>query len=117
MFQFDHWLQDAAPPNSYKIQIAYVDTSERYVSGKLSADDSYLYEDLRWMDMVDRFQNYAQANVYALKKYDRVLYRIAGSNDEPNLYTYDHYKSITSKQMTPKFKNYIELMNKIHRRI
>jgi len=115
MLKVNRWLQDASPPNSYKIEIAYTDTAERFVEGKSSPDDTYLYRDLRWMDMVERFPNYAQANIYALKHYAPALYRVVGSNDPPNYFQFDHYKDVQLPVVTPELLAYLQLMKKSQR--
>ena len=67
------------------------------------------------MDMSFRFTNYSQANVYALKQYSPILYRITSSNDEPNHFQFDHYDGIQFPEMTPQLKKYLEIMVKAQR--
>lgn len=107
-----NWLLSSVPPNSYKIQIAYIDTFEKHESGKLSIDDSFSYRQLSWQDTPDRFTNYSQANVYALKHHPMILYRIVGSNNKPNYFVFSDYKSI---KPTPKTKAYIQFLETVNR--
>jgi hypothetical protein len=115
MLAVNRWLQDSVPPVSYKVQIAYVDTKEKHRRNKVAADDTYQYRYLNWMDMPPRFVNYSQANIYALKEYSPILYRLKGSNNDPNYFPFDHYKEVELPETTPKLENYLKFMKKSER--
>lgn len=87
---YDSWLVTAVPPNSYAIEIGYLNPA--LVLVKPSDADNYPPESIRWIDMPMRFPNYAQANIYAVKNYDPILYRIVGSNSKSNYFKYDDYQ-------------------------
>jgi hypothetical protein len=65
--------------------------------------------------MVERFPNYSQANIFALQEYSPILYRITGSNDRPNHFEFDHYKTVDLPVMTPALEKYLEQMVKAER--
>jgi len=90
---FHSWLTTSSPPNSYMIEIGYVDTIEKRRQGVYSSDDDYAIDEIRWLDMPFRFTNYAQAKVFGMKNYTPILFRIAGSSDDPNYFKYDSYSS------------------------
>jgi len=85
---YKSWLVTSAPPNSYSIEIGYVDTTANKTGKTLSVDTSYSLNDIRWIDLPYRFTNYAQAKVFGIKNYHPILFRIVGSNDEPNYFKY-----------------------------
>ena len=111
----DLWLTDSVPPESYKIQLAYVDTTEKKRPRKYSAQDTYRYRDLGWVDTPHRFTNYAQANLFALEKLPPNLYRLVGSNDKPNYFAHKSYQTIRPPKMTADTKKYLEMMRDLDR--
>lgn len=92
---YNAWLVTAVPPNSYAIEIGYLDPAVERI--KPSDSDSYPLESISWIDLPMRFPNYAQANIYATKKYTPILYRIVGSNFKTNYFKYDDYQIHKSK--------------------
>lgn len=85
---YHNWLVTSAPPNSYSVEIGYVDTTQNDRPNTLSTDATYAYDEINWMDMPFRFTNFAQANLYAIKNYKPILFRITGSSDKPNYFHY-----------------------------
>ena len=110
------WLQTGSPPRSYKIQLAYVDTKERYRPGTLASDDSYSRKELMWIDTPERFPNYAQANLFALQTHSPALFQITGSNLRPDKFIFQSYQTVEPKipVMTPELADYLALMKKIN---
>ena len=89
MYNINSWLQSTSPPNSYKIEIAYYNTGENIFEKTISTDLTVKYKELNWIDLEKRFINYSQANFYAFTNYKSILYRITGSNDPPNFFTFN----------------------------